>query len=131
MEQQMTKMMEQLPSLLEKLSDQLGVASAKIWEWALLNVYVEVVTDFIVIGLTLILIFGIIIFNKWLNKNNLKCFTDYSDPTGYGVINIILGILCVIGIIISIISIFQLPSLIINPEWNAFQNIMYEVSQLR
>jgi len=130
MEQQMSKMMEQLPSLLEKLGNQLGVAGAKVWEWSLLNVKVEIVTDLVWIGLTLAFIIGTIIYNKWITKNNFK-YSTRDDITGYGVIMIILAVVCAIGFIVSIEYAFELPSLLINPEWNAFQNIITEVSKLK
>ena len=130
MEQKMVEMMDKLPGLLDKLGQQLGVAGAKVWEWSLLNVKVEIVKDLVWIGLTLAFIIGTIIYNKWINKNNIKC-CDRDDITVYGVINLILGCISVCGFIGSIIYAFELPSLIINPEWNAFQNVMTEVSKLK
>jgi hypothetical protein len=130
MEQQMGDTMKQLPSLLEKLGNQLGVASAKVWEWSLLNVEVEIVNKLVWIGLTLLIVVGTIIYNKWINKNDIKCSTR-DDLTGYGIINLILVALCIVGVIGSLVYAFQLPSLIINPEWNAFQNIMTEVGKLK
>ncbi len=45
MEQKMVEMMDKLPGLLDKLGQQLGVAGAKVWEWALLDVKVTIIQD--------------------------------------------------------------------------------------
>jgi hypothetical protein len=115
--------------MLDKLSQQLGVASSKIWEWSILQVKVDLITDIVVIllaiGLTLL-------FAKY-SIRTYKNWDDicYSTQGNIIVALVIFGALLFIFDIFAIISIFELPRLIINPEYSAFQNIMNQLSKLK
>ena len=126
MEEKMVQMMDKLPDLLNKLGNKLGVASAKIWEWAMLDVKVQIFQD-----IALILIISLFFFLeykllKFIYRKEL--FDDYEATCIFG--GIIGVCLSVVSIITFISCVIELPSLIINPEWNAFQNIMIQLSQL-
>ena len=127
MEEKMSQMMDKLPELLNKLGNKLGVASVKIWEWAMLDVKVQIFQDVLLIFIISLFFFLEYKLIKIVYKKEL--FDKYE---GTCVMGSIIGIcLSIAGIIALISCIMGLPSLIINPEWNAFQNIMNQLSNLK
>lgn len=121
------EMMNKLPELLNKLGDQLGVAGAKVWGWALLNVKATIIQDIIfLLGFILFVIIEYIII-QFVIKKDL-----FDDCDVLCIFSAVIGvILTIIGAIVFVIVIMELPSLIINPEWHAFQNIMSQVSKIK
>jgi len=127
MEEKMSQMMDKLPELLNKLGNKLGVASVKIWEWAMLDVKVQIFQDVLLIFIISLFFFLEYKLIKIVYKKEL--FDKYE---GTCVMGSIIGIcLSIAGIIALISCVMDLPSLIINPEWNAFQNIMNQLSNLK
>ena len=127
MEEKMYQMMDKLPELLNQLGNKLGVASAKIWEWAMLDVKVQIFQDILLIFIISLFFFLEYKLIKFVYKEEL--FDDYEVTC---IVGGIIGVCLSIAGIISLIScVMDLLSLIINPEWNAFQNIMIQLSQLK
>ena len=127
MEEKMSQMMDKLPELLNKLGNKLGVASVKIWEWAMLDVKVQIFQDILLILIISLFFFLEYKLLKFIYKKEL--FDDYEITCMVGgIIGVCLSVVCIITFISCIT---ELPSLIINPEWNAFQNIMIQLSQLK
>ena len=140
MEEKMVQMMDKLPDLLNKLGNKLGVASAKIWEWSMLNVKVEfwqwIMWMLLWLSLTVICIACIKISNKKripiiekksydrtsTENDNLK-FLDYLRTYSL--------ILIVFFIIFTFVCVNSIIGLYINPEWYAFQNIMEQLNNLK
>ena len=127
MKEKMSQMMDKLPELLNKLGNKLGVASAKIWEWAMLDVKVQIFQDILLIFIISLFFFLEYKLIKFVYKEEL--FDDYEVTC---IVGGIIGVcLSVVGIMTFISCVTELPSLIINPEWNAFQNIMIQLNQLK
>jgi len=140
MEEKMVQMMDKLPDLLNKLGNKLGVASAKIWEWAMLDVKVDfwqwIMWMLLWLSLTVICIACIKISNKKripiiekkpydrnsTENDNLK-FLDHLRTYSL--------ILIVFFVIFTFVCVNSVIELYINPEWYAFQNIMEQLSQLK
>ena len=140
MEEKMVQMMDKLPDLLNKLGNKLGVASAKIWEWSMLDVKVDfwqwIMWMLLWLSLTVICIACIKISNKKripiiekkpydrnsTENDNLK-FLDYLRTYSL--------ILIVFFVVFTFICVNSVIGLYINPEWYAFQNIMEQLSQLK
>lgn len=115
--------------LLETLARNLGVASSKIWEWSMLKVYTQVITDVLFLVITVVFIFGLTRYHKYMKENNL--FTESKDVTnGWEVALLIFNIAAGVAIIACMFILLELPSLIINPEWHAMQNILTEIIKL-
>jgi hypothetical protein len=120
----------QIAEMLNKLSNKLGIASEKIWEWSLLQVQVEIVQAVVLIVLTMISGYG---FYRWFkyaytNWDELYRYNkEFSHITGLSVYGIILAIM----IIASCGGLYYLPQLIINPEYSAFQNILEQLAQFK
>ena len=127
MKEKMSQMMDKLPELLNKLGNKLGVASAKIWEWAMLDVKVQIFQDIALMFIISLFFFLEYKLLKFIYRKEL--FDDYEITC---IVGGIIGVcLSVVGIIAFISCVIELPSLFINPEWNAFQNIMIQLSQLK
>ena len=140
MEEKMIQMMDKLPDLLNKLGNKLGVASAKIWEWSMLDVKVDfwqwIMWMLLWLSLTVICIACIKISNKKripiiekkpydrnsTENDNLK-FLDHLRTYSL--------ILIVFFVIFTFVCVNSVIELYINPEWYAFQNIMEQLSQLK
>lgn len=126
MEQKMVELMDELPKLLNQLSEKLGFAGTKIWEWSLLNVQTHIVQSIIVILGFLLFSFAGYKLIKYILKNDL--FNDYAFYT-VGIIT--WTIIEINWAIIAFCEIINLPNLFINPEWCAFQNIIEQLSKLK
>jgi len=114
-----------IAEMLGQLADKLGVASAKIWEWSLLQVEVEVVTNIIII---LLAILTTVVFIKLLKKFD-KATDLIEEALAVGLV--VSGIAGIVLIIASVFAMFELPKLLINPEYAAFQNIIEQLGSLK
>ena len=115
--------------MLGQLADKLGVASAKIWEWSLLQVKVDVVTDIT----TIIAAILCTILAVWCTWKYLKNADDMDSDTEafLSIALFVFWVLVVILDIVAILSSFELPKLLINPEYAAFQNIVEQLGKLK
>ena len=122
-----------IAEMLGQLSEKLGVASAKIWEWALLQVKVEVVTSIIQVILAIGLSFGAYRYYLWLYKNwkELNKWKNMNKQFTHIVLSIVLAGTLIIFDTISIVTLFELPKLLINPEYAAFENIVKQLGNLK
>jgi len=118
--------------LLGQLAEKLGVASAKIWEWSLLQVRVEIVTTII---LTIFAILATIalakvakaVINMWKKADKYKDGVETIFTIGF-----IIAVACVISLdFIAFDKFIALPQLLINPEYTAFQNIVEQLAKLK
>ena len=129
-----------IAEMLGQLADKLGVASAKIWEWSLLQVKVEIVTDIIYAVLAVVL--SILIYrvakkyNEFLaretekKKENNPYYVD--SEFDIVVVAILVGVAIVFLLDLYAISgLLDLPKLLINPEYAAFQNIVEQLGSLK
>jgi len=116
--------------MLGQLADKLGVASAKIWEWSLLQVKVEIIQNLIMFVLAIGLTFALVRWGFYIKRNWKEL-----DSKNYEISHMLLIGVAVVFVAIldvnSCIGIYQLPQLIINPEYAAFQNIIEQLGQLK
>ena len=140
MEEKMVQMMDKLPELLNQLGNKLGVASAKIWEWSMLNVKVEfwqwIMWMLLWLSLTIICIVCIKISNKKRisiveKKPYDRTSTENDNLKFLDFLRMYSLILIVAFIIFTFICINSAIELYINPEWYAFQNIMNQLNNLK
>lgn len=123
-------MEKQIVDMLNKLAEKLGVASAKIWEWSLLQVKVEIIQSIILVAMTVVLIYPYCRWVVYVIKNYDEIDdNNYSIPHMLGLI--IVGIALLFMSIGSAVAIYNLPQLIFNPEYSAFQNILDQLAKLR
>ncbi len=116
--------------MLDKLSQQLGVASSKIWEWSMLQVKVEIFQNIIGFLLGMGLTFLVVKYAFWIKKNWKDLYNkDYEF--WHLLLVVVMGVFVGIFDIYSVYGILELPQLIINPEYSAFQNIMNELGKLK
>ncbi len=128
MEEKMVELIDTLPTLLNQLGEKIGFAGTKIWEWALRDVYVQTTINVILI---LIIISTSILaakYIKWTKKKDIDLDYEFMP---YGLIMTTLIILLIVAIPIALVIITDLPRLLINPEWCAFQNIIEELNKLK
>ena len=126
----MISMEKQIVDMLNKLAEKLGVASAKIWEWSLLQVKVEIIQSIILVAMTVVLIYPYCRWVVYVIKNYDEIDdNNYSIPHMLGLI--IVGIALLFMSIGSAVAIYNLPQLIFNPEYSAFQNILDQLAKLR
>ena len=116
--------------MLELLSSKIGVASEKIWEWALIQVKVDIINTFLFLIMSLSLIYPYIKISNFLEKKYKKDHDEFYE-TSHFLITIIGGIVLVCFLISSMVLITKLPSLILNPEYAAFQKIIKELSNFK
>lgn len=112
--------------IIDKLAQKIGVASGKIWEWALLDVKTDIVELSIFVSLCFAATYGAYRMVKHLTNDD--CF-DWYDLPGIWVI-----VLCVsVGLldIAGAISLIGIPAMIINPEYAAFEKIMTMISTMK
>jgi len=118
--------------LLGQLAEKLGVASAKIWEWSLLQVKVEIVTSVI---LTISAILATIVLAKvargvitmWKKADKYKDGVETIFTIGF-----VIAVICVVSLdFIAFDKFIALPELLINPEYSAFKNIVEQLSKLK
>ena len=116
--------------MLEKLAQQLGVASAKIWEWSLLQVKVEIIQNIVFFLLSVGLTFAVSKYALWIKKNWDDLYRKDLEPI-HIVAVIVLGIFVTIMDIGAIMGMLDLPQLIINPEYAAFKSIVEQLGKLK
>ena len=140
MEEKMSQMMDKLPELLNKLGNKLGVASAKIWEWAMLDVKVDfwqwIMWMLLWLSSIVICIICIKISNKKRipiieKKNYDRTFAESDKLKFLDFLRIYSLILIVFFVIFTFICVNSIIGLDINPEWYAFQNIMNQLNNLK
>jgi len=118
-----------LTEMLGQLSEKLGIASAKIWEWSLLQVKVDIVTDIILLVLAVVATAGVVKYFAWAHKNWEDINSD-QEVVHFSAIAI-LALAVFILDIASIFALFALPKLLINPEYAAFRNIVEQLGSLK
>lgn len=114
---------KQIVDMLNQLSAKLGVASDKIWEWALLQVKVDLLRD-MALGLPLlgvVVLCGFIAYK--ISKDEDVKLSDDPFCASIGLMGVF--------IVLSIITLWDVPQYILNPEYAAFKNILGELSQLK
>jgi len=140
MEEKMVQMMDKLPELLNKLGNKLGVASAKIWEWAMLDVKVDFYQWIIWMLLWLSLIAVCVVCIKISNKKRIPIIAkkhydrnsiEIDDLKFLDFLRNFSLILIVFFIIFTFVCINTVIGLYVNPEWYAFQNIMEQLSNIK
>jgi len=119
---------EKAVELMNQLAIKLGVASEKIWEWSLLNVKVEIVEKLIFnLCFMLFCFIEYKIYQKYIKDNE-----EFDEDEIGNAIGVVLAfIFTLIGGMVFIANICNLPSLIINPEWSAMQSIISQLSTLK
>jgi len=121
-----TKMTE----LLDQLAGKLGVASSKIWEWAMLQVKVDLVVN----SLTVILV---VIFTTIYVKCLIKALNNWQEIYNndkenlYGTILTVIGCCLLVLDVVALCMAISIPSLLINPEYAAFKNIVEQLDVLK
>ena len=122
-----------IAEMLGQLADKLGVASAKIWEWSLLQVKVEVVINIITI---LVAILASVVF-IWMTKKSVKWWRSLEDEFNEELVAasvvafVIFSILLLVLDVSALMRIWDIPELLINPEYAAFQNIVEQLGSLK
>jgi len=119
--------------LLGQLADKLGVASAKIWEWSLLQVKVDIYKIFLEMGLLLVVLVACTLLMRYI-FNMMDKNEDYLDTHIGFVVSFAFVILALAGLTLTIIctiDLFSLPQLLFNPEYAAFQNILEQLGRLK
>lgn len=123
-------MLEQkMTDLLAQLSSKLGVATEKIWEWALLQVKVEIITTIV---MSAIIMLACYITYKVIRRFRGKWegwLCDY-EPFSYLVVLVWFMLLSIL-VIVSIFDLCQLPQYFINPEYSAFEIIVKNLSKIK
>ena len=124
-----------IAEMLGQLADKLGVASAKIWEWSLLQVKVEVVTDIITI---LVAILASVVF-VWITKKSVKWWRSLGEKDDVNEELVAASVVafvtfCILLLVLDVsafLRIWDIPELLINPEYAAFQNIVEQLGSLK
>jgi len=124
-----------IAEMLGQLADKLGVASAKIWEWSLLQVKVDIVTNIIIAIVAIVAsIASYKLVKKYLEWRNGKIKDRDWDEIN-DILPSILGVVAVVFLVVfdmfAISGLTDLPKLIINPEYAAFQNIVEQLGSLK
>ena len=120
---------QQVSEMLVKLSDALGVASEKIWEWALLQVKVEIVQGLIIIGVTIALWIAVYAVIKKAVKEEIEM--DFDNDIWPWFVFIIGGIVMSVLSVVSLVEAATMAEKIINPEYAAFKNIISQLGKLK
>ncbi len=120
---------QQMVETIQALSEKIGVASEKLWEWALIQVQVSIyqTVGFFVLMMGLNWLFykvTMIAYKKWN-----EIYSDWEFLIVLFVV--ILGLLVFILNVSLLCEIYNLPQYIMNPEFKAFQIIMNELGKLR
>ena len=117
---------EKVVDMLDKLAQNSGVASEKIWEWALLQVQVDIVVTLLVLFIgALLTIVSYVVIKKAIEK------WDEMQENNADILVVLLVSITAALLIVGFIFLFKLPGLILNPEYAAFQNVVGELSKLR
>ena len=124
-----------IAEMLGQLSDKLGVASSKIWEWSLLQVKVEVVTNIVIAIVAIVAsILSYKIVKRYLEWRKVKKKAREWDDTD-DIFPSILGITAIVFLVsfdlYAISGLIDLPKLLINPEYAAFENIVKQLGSLK
>lgn len=119
---------EKVIELLDQLAVKLGVASGKIWEWALIDVKVSIIEDILfIVGFLVFCFIQYKLWRKYSKKIKEKFQEEYYWMCILILVLIVINFFC---FLLTIGCIMELPSLIINPEWNALQNIIRQLKIL-
>jgi len=124
-----------IAEMLGQLADKLGVASAKIWEWSLLQVKVEIIQNIVIaIVAVLLSIVAYKVVKNWLEWRSKKIKSREWDDAS-DIIPVVLGVIAIVVLsifdVFALSGLFDLPQLIMNPEYAAFQNIVEQLGSLK
>ncbi len=120
----------QLSIMLSQLSDTLGVAIPKLWEWALLQVQVETITSILVILFSIVAMISCISYWKFFIRLYRGKELDGDTESLYFVGGGILTIITIIMFILGSRALFKLIGYMVNPEYSAFRLIVEELAKL-
>lgn len=118
--------------LLGQLSDKLGVASARIWEWSLLQVKAEIVISIILAIAAILATIALAkmakgVVGMWKKADKYKDGVETIFTIGF-----IITSICVISLdFVAFDKFINLPKLLINPEYAAFENIVKQLGSLK
>lgn len=118
--------------LLGQLAEKLGVASAKIWEWSLLQVRVDIVSTIIMVicaVLASVAVFKAI--KKVIKMWEKASYSNEGLPTIFTIALICAGIAVFSLDCVAFDKLINLPKLLINPEYAAFENIVKQLGSLK
>ena len=108
-------MNDELSKALAKLADKLGTTAEHLWQVLIRQARVEVVTDTGFILLTAVCLYGL--WRWW--KSALK-----RDPDDGEMIGLVICSICgLVLFIASLVNVYEIPTLIFNPEYWAIQQI--------
>lgn len=111
---------QQITEVLTRLAEKLGIASEKIWEWALLNAKVTLWQDVTFSIITIILTISTLFWIKSYHKRYPEGWCTSMKDTVlliWGAINIAL-------VIVSIVYLFEIIQIAFNPEYFALKDIL-------
>lgn len=119
--------------MLGQLADKLGVASAKIWEWSLLQVKVDIVTSVLVFMIALaVTTLSLVAFKKYARWKKEKIKEDkWFECFEIDMAVVVIFIVIFVLDIYSGMMLCELPKLLINPEYAAFENIVKQLGSLK
>lgn len=143
MSTEVSEVMTTLGPMVEALSAKLGIAASKIWEWAVLSVYVDLSRIGLFLLITLTACWLVYRYSKWLdgeikdyhNKEgryalcDVRLFAKYKLDDYY-IVKIILFITVIIMICVCICTLFSAIGMLVNPEWYALKAIINELSRI-
>jgi len=105
---------QELGKMLKPLTEKLGVAAEQVFEWAIRQNYVYVISDLIV--LVIAIISGAIFF---------KTYKDIKvEPDMLGVVSVISGMIFAVAIFACFVGFSTFIARLVNPEWMALQDII-------
>ncbi len=124
-------MLEQkVMEMLDVLAGQLGVASAKIWEWSLLQVRVDIYTTILGVFVTTLIFYLYYRVMKYASKKYDENYSDGWELFRF-VFGVVFGIVILVLLISTICDLYALPKLIFNPEYAAFEKILSQLGNLK
>lgn len=122
LEEKAIQAVNNFPPLLQSICDERGLDSAQVWQWGLASVRSEIISDLMVILLTIIAVYISYRILKWGNDDSTDILDKY---TGWAIFGSAISFAAsFVLIIISCTIIVNLPDLILNPEYNAMVKII-------
>ncbi len=121
-------MSHEIVEMINLLSHKLGIPPHGIWEWAILQVRVEIYKGLLLIPLAFLTMLAQV---KLIQQTQESMRTRNPDRPLLLFLVLIWGIITAIVYIKLLQYCFMLPQYIINPEYSAFQIVVEQLSTLR
>jgi hypothetical protein len=125
----MGEAIKELMPLLQKVADKLDSSAQYLWALQLQQVKVQIIKIALLDVLVLISFYGVYLFYKYMQEEVTNCnrvtVKRSEEQEVLGIVGgVVCGLVIIIGLASFIVSISSLPTMILNPEYWALQEIM-------